>query len=195
MAVAAVAAFVPATATAAPAEALTVSGRALADGRPAADVRVELGPLEEPGGNLWLAPEEGGGGSGTRTVFDGGFRFAGLAPGRYRLEVRPDPRIPAASRVVDVFGDEHVQLDLSAAAVSGSVLAAAGASTTGLSAVLTAADGGRQSASVDPAGRFLLTPLAAGSYLLTIEREGVTLASQPLEAGALDIQGLVLVVE
>jgi hypothetical protein len=162
----------------------TLSGLVTVDRRPAS------------GADLWLVAEDAGGaGAGTRTAFDGSFRFAGLQRGRYRLEVRPSFDVPAVSRVVDLHGDEEVVLDLTAAAVSGTVVAPAGVSLAGLRAVLAAPDGRRQLTDVDPEGRFRITPVAAGSYVLTIERAGAVLASQPLEVGPRDVTGLLLVLD
>lgn len=162
---------------------VALTGRVLVDRRPAS------------GADLWLVPEEGGAGLGTRTAFDGSFRFAGLEPGRYRLELRPSLEVPAASRLVDLHGDDEVLFDLTAAAVSGTVAASAGVSLAGLRAVLTAPDGRRQLTDVDPEGRFRITPVAAGSYVLTIERAETVLASEPIEVGPNDLTGLLLVLD
>jgi protocatechuate 3,4-dioxygenase beta subunit len=164
---------------------VALTGRVSVDRRPASGV------------DLWLVPLDGGsaGGIGTRTAFDGGFRFAGLDRGRYRLEVRPSFDVPAAAREVDLHGDDEVDFHLTAAAVSGTVVAPAGVSLSGLRAVLTAPDTRRLAADVDPEGRFRLTPVTAGPYVLTIERNEAVLATQPLEVGPQDLAGLVLVLD
>lgn len=147
------------------------------------------------GADLWLVPEDGGAGIGTRTSFDGSFRFAGLAAGRYRLELRPSFEVPAASRVVDLHGDEEVVFDLTAAAVSGTVAAPAGFSTLDLRVVLTSPDGREQATGVGIQGRFHIAPVAAGFYVLTLRRGDAVLATEPLEVGPVDIAGLLLVVD
>lgn len=163
-----------------------LAGRVFVDGSPAS------------GATLWLVGDDGGSGHagvGTRTAFDGSFRFAGLEPGRYRLDVRASFDVPAASRVVDLHGDDEVDFDLTAAAVSGTVAAPGGVSLAGLRAVLTASDGRRQLTDVDGQGRFRIAPVAAGSYVLTIERHEAVLASEPLEVGPNDVAGLLLVLD
>lgn len=162
-----------------------LSGKVTLDGRPAADL------------GLQLVREDGSGGTvaHVRTAYDGGFRFEGIEPGRYRLEVQPEIGVPPVRRPVDLSTDREIRLDVVVSAVTGRVVAAVGAPPGGLRAVLVDSSGGELYAGVDAEGRFHFPAVAAGPYLLAVRRGERTVASLPLEVAAADVASLLLPIE
>jgi hypothetical protein len=140
----------------------TLTGRVLLDGAPF------------PGAMVVLAD----GGQGT-TAWDGGFKVSGLKAGHYRLVVAAGGGGTVDHREVDISGDQALAIEISTGKVSGQVLSAAG-EPIGDALVLLSGEASPQSfpfqgptARSSEQGTFELPRIAAGSYRITVRKEGL----------------------
>jgi hypothetical protein len=115
--------------------------------------------------------------SETWSAHDGSFRLTGLRPGRFQI-VGSSLDGLGFSRVLDLKEDRDIPFDIATGALTGHVLTAAGQPVA--DAVL-AIDGGDPSqgagfsgpnAHSDEQGSFTLPHLTAGSYKITVRKEG-----------------------
>jgi 5-hydroxyisourate hydrolase-like protein (transthyretin family) len=148
---------------------LEVTGRVTRAGKPAADIL------------MWALPDEGQPVAGfTQTTASGEYRFVDLAPGRYRISpanVKP-VRLQMTGKVTQDF-------ELPALEVAGRVADA----TTGqplrsvrveLRTTQAEAETEYRSVLTDREGDFKLDLLAAGDYVLTLQRAGYDMTRQEL---------------
>jgi len=163
----------------------SVAGRVTVDERSLAAGGVRLLPVDGGGAERWVT-----------TRYDGSFFIDGLEAGSYWVAVSGDFAAPAAVRQVHLEGAERLDLDLDAVAVSGRVVAADGSPVAGARVTLgPPGTNSRQTAvETDAAGAFRVPAVLAGSYELRATAQPGT-ASQGLTVGALDVGGVVLVLE
>jgi hypothetical protein len=146
-----------------------LSGRVLVDGAPLSGAQVHALPS--------APPQESYTPSMTSTDWEGKFRLTGLAPGSYRLFLS-SPGGVAHTQTVEISGDQSVAIDIATGAARGQVLTAAGEPVAdAIVALESEAEnlGFRSSAAgarSDPQGRFELPRLAAGTYKVTVQKEG-----------------------
>ena len=165
---------------------VTLTGQVLLNGAPLAGVWASL------------EDEDGSGGGTGRTTFDGRFRFSGIQPGSYVLQLSPGRGGATHQRRLDVETDDDVLIDLVAYQVGGRVVATAGgAPIPGARVVLRpVATSGSAGNSVplawvttDLDGRFTLLGIEAGSYLLEAVAQGYQETDTVLDVGG-DVGGL-----
>jgi len=142
----------------------TLSGRIVVDHVPLADAFLSLQPIP-------ATPLMGGG--FPQTAWDGRFRVTGVAPGRYRLSIHSRSGI-SQSQEIDVSGDREINFDISTGSLTGEILSTAGQPVAG-ALVALAGDPPGGAGSVlrsDEQGHFEVRHLVAGSYRVTIQKEG-----------------------
>jgi protocatechuate 3,4-dioxygenase beta subunit len=161
---------------------LVLRGRVLRQGAPQPNLRVRV------------ASGEVASSAGDATDHQGRFELHGLEAASYELTVRDYATGFEHRETVDLRRDDEITIELSSATLSGTVVARAdGTPVAGASVTLTAAGfdetlgGGRQGATTDRDGRFMLTDLAPGSYQLTVQREGHATASREIVVGPRDV--------
>lgn len=111
------------------------------------------------------------------TDADGGFRFARVPPGRYRLAVRKDGLSAAETDLVVEASTPHTGLELEVERTAGAELVLVGPSMPGNVLVSATSDAGevvlREARDVEPGtGTVTLPTLPAGRWLLTIQADG-----------------------
>lgn len=154
---------------------LTLSGRVLLDGKPLPGAQVS--------GFLRLGSEsEMGEGPGTTTRHDGSFALRGLRPGRLALAVFA--RDIFHSRSLDLAADQEITIEILTGQLSGHVLSATGEPIEGATVALRGEDARSgiwseaTQTSTGTTGAFDIPRLAAGSYRITVTREGFGPAEQ-----------------
>lgn len=152
----------------------TLSGRVLLDGAPLAGATVILT------GRAAAATEEPGRGGQDSIAWDGGFKIPGLKAGAYRLVVSGAGGI-VDDREIEIAGDQTVAIEISTGNLSGQVLSASGEPIAGALVSLatkTPSQGvggigaGGPAVRSNEQGTFELPRLAAGSYRITVQKEG-----------------------
>jgi protocatechuate 3,4-dioxygenase beta subunit len=165
-----------------------LSGRALVDGAPLAGAQVHAVPS--------APPKESYAPSMTSTDWEGKFRLTGLAPGSYRLFLS-GPGGVGHTQTVEISGDQSVAIDIATGAARGQVLTAAGEPVADAIVALEseAEDLGIRSSAAgarsDPQGRFELPRLAAGTYKVTVQKEGFAPATSRIAVtpeGTVEVQ-------
>ncbi len=157
---------------------LTLSGVVSADGRPVS-------------GAVFLFPHDGVAGlRNAQLQVDGGFRLTGLAPGRYRLQVRERPGFGEVhSEEVELDADRTLRIEVVTARVSGRVLDAAdGSPLVGAEVQVEPAEASEEetprfpaSVESDAQGAFHLR-VREGRYRLVARRDGYAPAETTVEA-------------
>ena len=153
-------------------DSLRLSGRILLDGAPRAGALVLVG-VEDRGSLPPGAQAEGSAATG----HDGRFQIAGLHPGTYRLLVVAEGG-PVHSRTVDLASDQEVSIEIPVGTISGQVVTGDGEPVTG---ALISVEGSEPAFEMmfpgprvrsNEQGAFEVPHIAAGSYLLMVEKEG-----------------------
>jgi hypothetical protein len=165
---------------------LTLSGRVLLDGAPFANAQIlaHAAPGSDPGGG------------NASTAWDGSFRITSLKAGRFFLAVAGPGGI-GHSQAIDLSEDQAVSIEISSGSLHGQVLAAAGVPVAGALISLIGENLSLNSSfqgptvSSDEQGAFTLPRLAAGSYKLTVHKDGFAPAESRIEVtpgGAVEAQ-------
>jgi protocatechuate 3,4-dioxygenase beta subunit len=150
---------------------LTLSGRVLADGAPliGAQVFVQSSTGSTPSGGNAM------------TVWDGGFRITGLAPGRYRVVIAGRSGIGHGEEI-EISEDREATFEIVTGGLRGEILSAAGTPVAGALVSLSgetpdlASSFGGPTLRSDEQGHFEVGHLAAGGYRVTVQKEGFAAA-------------------
>lgn len=154
---------------------LVLSGRVLADGAPLVAAQVLLGSLARAGGT----PE-------AVTDHEGRFRLEGVEPGTYIVQAIHSPTGLGAARSVELTGDADIAIEIATGAVRGQVVLPPGEPATGLAIALEGEDTSLGASFLGPAvqiddqGRFEIPRVAAGSYRLTLRKDGTSIDTRPV---------------
>ena len=122
-----------------------------------------------------------------RSDDEGRFELEDLTPGRYRLGVRHDQPRVLHHRVLDLFDDRQLLIDLELGAIAGRVFdeatgqPVAGALVTLRELLDTTTSGGMRTAGTDDEGRFRLADIGGGRYDLEIKARGFIAQQKSLE--------------
>ncbi len=113
----------------------------------------------------------------TQSAYDGSFRIGGLRPGRFQVVVSSPGGI-GFSRALDLKQDRDIPFNIATGALTGHILTAAGQPVTD---AVVAIDGDDSSLGTgftgpsvdsDEQGSFTVRRLAAGSYRITVRKDG-----------------------
>lgn len=108
---------------------------------------------------------------------EGGFHFADLPPGHYRLSASHPRQLLMSNKDLTVDGDTQVLIELEAAKVHGNVRSTGGEPLAGVLTLLQQVledgqNGSLYTTSTDAEGYFALPQLTAGRYRITLRRDG-----------------------
>ncbi len=153
---------------------LKLSGQVLLDGKPL------------PGTDILVASQRQG--SETRrasTRYDGSFEIDGLQPGAWQLLIAPDAG-PGYARSLELTSDQEVSIEISTGSAAGHVLTPAGSPVP--EALVSLRGSGPEPdiffsgprVQTDDQGAFEFPRLAAGSYLLKVEKDGFAPKETPI---------------
>lgn len=121
---------------------------------------------------------------------DGAFEIAGLAPGRYRLDVLEEARALSHVEDLELGADRELVLELEAARLAGTVSSAASGEPLAealvyVQRILGSGElGPLLTVGTDRAGSFVVAHLTLGHYLVTARKDGYAPAEQRVEVVA-----------
>ena len=150
----------------------TLAGSVWLAGSPFSGARIELVELT------------GHGAADGVTGVDGRFELSGLADGVYRLTVTDDDATVLHQEPLDLVGDRHLEVNVRASAVTGTVVDVDGAPVVGMLVVFTrhgSPDDASIRSSTGPAGRLHFPRIPAGSYRVAVMDRGQPRLTIPLE--------------
>jgi hypothetical protein len=151
---------------------LTLTGRALLGGGPAAGLTVLLSGLRS--------------GGTTQSDSAGSFRFTGLEAGTYRLTLLDPERGMRHGETVEISADRDLVIQLPTGVVTGAAVGPEGTPLAGVTVTLEPAGPGGAAPAValtDSSGRFGFSGVAEGAYRLIARRAGLTAAELPVVVG------------
>lgn len=150
---------------------ITLTGRVLLDGAPLANASIMV--------QGDLRPENPENLGQTGTDWEGRFRISGLLPGHHRL-VLAGPGGVGHGSDLEITGDREITLEIVTGSVTGRILSTAGTPVAGALVTALGDDPSLGTGFQGPAarsdenGEIELPHLAAGSYRITVRKEGFT---------------------
>jgi protocatechuate 3,4-dioxygenase beta subunit len=141
----------------------TLSGRVLIDQAPLAGAQVMV--------------SADGRSSQALTGPDGGFRISNLPADHYNLIVMDPARGLSATKSVEVTGDQEITIELATGGLRGRISAVGSGAPIGdafirLEGAVPGMAGGAPGATSDGSGTFEISRISAGTYEITVQKEG-----------------------
>ncbi|HVT58339.1 MAG TPA: carboxypeptidase regulatory-like domain-containing protein [Thermoanaerobaculia bacterium] len=161
-------------------------------------------PLADAG--VWVEGMDRSASGEARTDLEGQFRIAGLTRGHYALRVVSSSTGAEKRDTFDLDGDREIQIELTAAAVSGVVVGATDGSPLEGASVELRPIAGRDNAprtswaeplgaTTDSHGAFRFAEVGSGTYGLEARKEGYAASRQSAQVGADDLTDVVFRLE
>jgi hypothetical protein len=152
---------------------LTLTGRALLGGGPAAGLTVLLSGLRS--------------GGSTQSDSTGSFRFTGLEASTYRLTLLDPQRGLRHGETVEISADRDLVIELPTGVVTGTAVGPEGTPLAGVAVTLEPVGAGEAAPApvtfTDSSGHFGFSGVAAGAYRLVARRAGLTATELPVVVG------------